>query len=121
MEQMKISTIWGLVIFVALLGVPMIVGADGGDTSLVHGCVNPSGLSRIITPDGECSKSETPVHWSSTIPRTVPTIFTVDCNGGETIGGKLKDLIPGDALMVSGICNENVVIPEEVHRITLDG
>ncbi|MBI2987964.1 MAG: hypothetical protein HYY45_14465, partial [Deltaproteobacteria bacterium] len=122
MEQTKMSRVLlGLVIFVALLGVPMMASADGGDTSLVHACVNPSGLTRIIGPNDSCSSSETPTHWSSTTPRTVPATFTVDCGLGQTISDKLKDLIPGDTLLVSGTCNENLVIREEVHRITLDG
>jgi parallel beta-helix repeat protein len=40
---------------------------------------------------------------------------------GHTIEQFLKELSPGDTLLLNGSCNENVVIPEEVHRITLDG
>lgn len=123
MEQMKVSTILiGLAIFVALLGVPMLVSADGGDTSLVHACVNPSGVAKIITPDGTCSSSETPVHWSSTSPRTVPASFTVDCDAGQTIQGALGgNLIPGDTLLVSGMCDENVTLSAAKAELTLDG
>jgi parallel beta-helix repeat protein len=117
--QMRI--IRGAVISVVLLGWPMMVSADGGDTGLVHACINPNGLTRIITPIGSCNASETPVHWSATSPRTVPATFTVNCNGGETISAKFTGLIPGDTLLVSGTCNENVVIPFEAQRITLDG
>jgi len=45
----------------------------------------------------------------------------VDCDTGGTIGGRLSSLRPGDTLAVGGTCNENVVIPAEVVRITLDG
>lgn len=43
------------------------------------------------------------------------------CGKEKTIGEALHELKPGDTLLVSGTCNENLVIPEEVHRITLDG
>lgn len=43
------------------------------------------------------------------------------CGKEKTIGEALHELKPGDTLLVSGVCNENLVIPEEVHRITLDG
>jgi parallel beta-helix repeat protein len=46
---------------------------------------------------------------------------TLTCDGHKTIGESLKGLKPGDTLVVSGSCNENVVIGEEVHGITLDG
>lgn len=47
-------------------------------------------------------------------------IKTVTCPL-ETIQGKLKTLKPGDTLLVNGICNENVIITEEVQNIILDG
>ena len=46
---------------------------------------------------------------------------TVDCNAGGTIHGVLSSLKPGDTLLVSGTCNENVFIGEDKHNITLDG
>ena len=45
----------------------------------------------------------------------------LNCGKEKTIGEALHELKPGDTLLVSGVCNENLVIPEEVHRITLDG
>jgi len=47
--------------------------------------------------------------------------ITVDCNAGEKIQSKLESAKPGDTLVVSGTCNENVRIEVEVQRITLDG
>lgn len=44
----------------------------------------------------------------------------IDCSK-ETIGQRLSKAKPGDTLLVSGTCNENLVIPEEVQKITLDG
>lgn len=56
----------------------------------------------------------------------LPSVANADphkltCGKEKTIGKALHELKPGDTLLVSGTCNENVEIPEEVHRITLDG
>jgi parallel beta-helix repeat protein len=50
-----------------------------------------------------------------------PARITVDCDAGGRIGDKLGSAHPGDTLLVSGTCKENVVIPAELVRITLDG
>jgi parallel beta-helix repeat protein len=47
--------------------------------------------------------------------------FTLTCGPDKTIAQAIKRLKPGDTLLVSGTCNENLVIGEEVDRITLDG
>lgn len=47
--------------------------------------------------------------------------YTLECGPTRTIGHALKKLKPGDTLQVSGTCNENVTIEQEVQRITLDG
>jgi len=56
----------------------------------------------------------------------LPSVANADphkltCGKEKTIGKALHELKPGDTLLVSGTCNENVEIPAEVHRITLDG
>lgn len=43
------------------------------------------------------------------------------CSARDSIANALKKLKPGDTLLVSGTCNENVEIPFEAARITLDG
>jgi parallel beta-helix repeat protein len=43
------------------------------------------------------------------------------CGQQGTISGAVQRLRPGDTLSVSGACNENVLIPEQVLNITLDG
>lgn len=43
------------------------------------------------------------------------------CGPEKTIGQAIKTLKPGDTLLVSGTCDENVVLGQEVDRITLDG
>lgn len=50
-----------------------------------------------------------------------PDHHTLTCGPNKTIGKAIKHLKPGDTLVVSGICNENVELGEEVDRITLDG
>jgi nitrous oxidase accessory protein NosD len=47
--------------------------------------------------------------------------LTVDCDAGERIQQKIALAKPGDTVLVSGTCSENVAIPSEVVRITLDG
>ena len=44
----------------------------------------------------------------------------VDCSSAS-LQGAVDKAKPGDTLLVSGTCNENLVIYEEVVRITLDG
>src|SRR5437879_4702152 len=46
---------------------------------------------------------------------------TMTCGPEKTIGQAIKTLKPGDTLVVSGTCNENLAIGQEVARITLDG
>jgi parallel beta-helix repeat protein len=47
--------------------------------------------------------------------------ITVDCDTGATIMGALANVKPGDAVMVSGTCNEHVNVAPEIARITIDG
>jgi parallel beta-helix repeat protein len=47
--------------------------------------------------------------------------FHLICGHQRTITDALRRLRPGDTLSVSGACNENVLIPEQVVNITLDG
>ena len=46
---------------------------------------------------------------------------TLTCGPEKTIGQAIKTLKPGDTLLVSGTCNENLAMGQEVDRITLDG
>jgi len=55
------------------------------------------------------------------VGRAESDAHSLTCGPEKTIGQALKTLRPGDTLRVSGTCNENVQIGEEVHRITLDG
>jgi len=106
----------GMLLVVAFLAVPSITRADGGDPFLVHACVNPSGLTRIVGPDDTCGTNQTPVHW----PKPVgPASVEVDCAVG-TIADALKN--PGNLLtiMVKGTCNENVTIARDTVTLQAD-
>ena len=46
---------------------------------------------------------------------------TLTCGPEKSIGQAIKTLKPGDTLLVSGTCDENVDIGAEVHGVTLDG
>jgi parallel beta helix pectate lyase-like protein len=46
---------------------------------------------------------------------------TLTCGPDKTIADAIKTLKPGDTLLVSGVCNENLTLGQEVQRITLDG
>ena len=49
------------------------------------------------------------------------TTKTVNCSSTRTLNSAIAKLKPGDTLLVSGICNENVVVGAELSRIVLDG
>lgn len=50
-----------------------------------------------------------------------PVTHTLTCGPLKTIGAAIKTLKPGDTLLVSGTCNENLALGQEVNRITIDG
>ena len=45
----------------------------------------------------------------------------VDCDAGQTIMAALGSVKPGDTVLVSGTCKEQVSVAPEIARITLDG
>ena len=47
--------------------------------------------------------------------------LAVDCDAGDKIQPKVNQAKPGDILEVVGTCRENVLVQEEVQRITIDG
>jgi parallel beta-helix repeat protein len=47
--------------------------------------------------------------------------LTVDCDTGQTINAALGKVTPGDTVVVSGTCKEQVNIAPEIVRVTLDG
>jgi parallel beta-helix repeat protein len=59
--------------------------------------------------------------WLPSVGRAQSSTHTLTCGPDKTIGQAIKTLKPGDTLLVSGTCNESLVIGEEVHRIIVDG
>ena len=47
--------------------------------------------------------------------------LSVDCDAGNTIASVYATIKPGDTVLVSGLCKEQVNIPPEVTRVTFDG
>src|SRR5690348_9471702 len=47
--------------------------------------------------------------------------INVDCDAGNSVNSAVRSAKPGDTLLVSGTCKEQVSIPPEVMNITLDG
>lgn len=62
---MKIGKFIGLEILGLSLSFSLssAVFADGGDATLIHGCVAKDGTTRIVTPTTACKNSETARHW----------------------------------------------------------
>lgn len=58
---------------------------------------------------------------STSVGRAESDTHTLTCGPEKTIGQAIKTLKPGDTLLVSGTCNENLALGQEVARITLDG
>ena len=47
--------------------------------------------------------------------------LTVDCDAGQAVNPAVRSAKPGDTVLVSGTCKEQVNIPPEVANITVDG
>lgn len=65
-----------------------------------------------------------PVSLPGSVPRAAaaPSVARiVDCNVGQTIQDAVNVSWPGDAILVSGNCNENVTITEQAVNVILDG
>jgi parallel beta-helix repeat protein len=56
----------------------------------------------------------------SALPTNAATV-SVNCDAGNTITAALANVKPGDTVLVSGTCNEQVSFNPELVRITLDG
>jgi len=54
---------------------------------------------------------------SQGLAATIP----VDCGAEGSLRSTLPTLKPGDVMSISGTCRENIVIPSDVHDITVDG
>jgi len=52
---------------------------------------------------------------------TAAATLTVDCAAGGKIQTALTAAANGDTILVSGVCNENVSVRDELTRLTIDG
>jgi parallel beta-helix repeat protein len=77
--------------------------------------MNPQSRSRIIR-----SLVALPV-FSLLVSVAAAANVTIDCDAGAKIREALIRLKPSDTLLVTGTCKENVVVPAEILRVTLDG
>jgi parallel beta-helix repeat protein len=48
-------------------------------------------------------------------------VLKVACSAKKTLNAFIPRLNPGDTVVVTGTCHENVVIPSEISEITIDG
>lgn len=48
-------------------------------------------------------------------------VFKLACDARHTLKEALRKARPGDTILVSGICNENVDVASDIRRVTLDG
>src|SRR5689334_10480643 len=60
------------------------------------------------------------ISWSLSMP-VMATEHVVNCDAGEKIQAKLNQAQPGDAISVSGTCNEGVQVASDMIRISLVG
>src|SRR5688572_8844999 len=51
----------------------------------------------------------------------MPTTHTVNCDAGEKIQDKIALARPGDTILCSGNCSENVAVSADVVLVTIDG
>lgn len=94
---------------VVLVGL-MLVGsglarAHGGDTSLIHSCVNASGRIRIVGPTSSCLGDEHPLDWNQQGP-TGPSFLSVVLRESS----RLLTLAPGEGDFVTSQCLDGEVV-----------
>lgn len=98
-----------------LIGWPAAVRSDGGDASLIHACVNPSNLVRIVEPNDGCRPSERSLHWPAASLKgqglSSGEGLTVVDRTGRTVG----PLIRPDAVVVA-VNGERVLVGVQPSR-----
>ena len=63
----------------------------------------------------------TAINSRATATTVVPATVTVNCDAGGKLQTAVNAALPGDTILVSGVCNENVTVRDEAARLTLDG
>jgi parallel beta-helix repeat protein len=56
-----------------------------------------------------------------TVALSEAKVLKVTCSAKKGLNASIIKLKPGDTLAVTGTCNENVVIPAQIHGVTIDG
>ena len=105
----------GLVLGV-LIGWPAMAGSDGGDAGLIHACVNPSNLTRIVDANDACRHNERSVHWPAAFSKAAAPAaggaLTVVDKAGKSVGPLIRP--EAVALAVDG---ERVVVGVRPDRL----
>ena len=55
------------------------------------------------------------------LPSAAVAQTPVSCGSPAALQSAVDAALPGDTLLVSGVCNENVVVGADTFRVTLDG
>ena len=69
MVEQRSSGRVAVMVLLALIGLPLMADAHGGDPSLVHACVGLTKYVRLVDPNGNCRSTETARHWSIAGPQ----------------------------------------------------
>jgi hypothetical protein len=94
-----------LVIIAATLVGSGLASAHGGDTSLIHSCVNAGGRIRIVEATSSCSAQEQPLDWNKQGPPG-PSLLSVVLRESS----RLLTLAPGERDFVSSQCVDGEVV-----------
>lgn len=82
-----------------------LASAHGGDTSLIHSCVNAGGRIRIVGATSSCSGDEQPLDWNKQGPAG-PSFLSVVLRQSS----RLLTLAPGEGDFVSSQCLDGEVV-----------
>lgn len=81
MLRYKVSVTGFLFLLAILAGVPATVNADGGTPGVIHACVRPNGIVRIVNANALCGPNEIPLHWpASAISAAAEVTESTDVN-----------------------------------------
>lgn len=85
--------------------------------------IKPSQLIRVALSSGLAlaTLGLTNAGGAATNTLVTPAVVTVNCDAGGKIQPAVNAALPGDTIVVSGICNENVTVRDEASRLTLEG
>ncbi len=98
-----------------LIGWPALARSAGGSSDLIHACVNPSKLVRIVEPPEGCHPSERALAW----PAALATAASLSLGGGlrvvDKAGQPVGPLVRPDAVLVT-VSGERVLVGVQATR-----